>query len=67
MLGAAIGIVVAIVGERAVGNVFGASGGNGLVSLAVVTVVLLGVAVIAAWLPARRAAAIDPVGALRTD
>ncbi len=67
MLGAAIGIVVAIVGQRAVGNVFGASGGNGLVSLAVVTVVLLGVAMIAAWLPARRAAAIDPVGALRTD
>jgi putative ABC transport system permease protein len=36
-------------------------------TLAVVALGLLSVAVLASWIPARRVAAIDPVGALRNE
>jgi ABC-type antimicrobial peptide transport system permease subunit len=32
-----------------------------------VSVILLGIGVLASWLPARRATRIDPIGALRSD
>ena len=47
-------------------SVFGAAKFDGA-SLAAITFALSGVALLAAWLPARRAATLDPVTALRHD
>ncbi|MEP7348158.1 MAG: FtsX-like permease family protein, partial [Gemmatimonadaceae bacterium] len=67
LVGTALGLVAALVGTRALStSLFGVSASDP-VTLASVTVILLVVAVLACWLPARRAAAIDPVDAIRVD
>ncbi len=47
-------------------SVFGAAKFDG-VSLSAIVVALSGVTLLAAWMPARRAAHLDPVTALRHD
>jgi ABC-type antimicrobial peptide transport system permease subunit len=67
LMGAAIGLVLAFWSSRALaGALFDVSATDPL-TLAVVTLVLLTVALTASWLPARRAAAVEPVTALRLD
>ena len=66
---AAAGVIIGLAGALATTRVmqsllFGVSATDPL-TLGVVTVLLLGVAVAAAWLPARRASRVDPVEALR--
>lgn len=64
-VGAALGLVAAIIGTRwLTGALYGVSPTDPLTLLAV-TVALLAVAVFACWVPARRAASVDPVQALR--
>jgi len=68
---AALGVVVGLVAALALGRVmsglvFGI-GANDPVTLAAVSAVLLGIALLASYLPARRATLIDPVRALRCD
>jgi len=68
---AAIGLLIGLAGsialERIVRfNVFGAAKFDA-VSLAAVLVLLTAVALISAWLPARRAGKLDPVTALRHE
>jgi predicted permease len=66
-VGAALGLVGALVGTRSVATVLFGVGAHDPVTLAGVTLTLLAVALVACWLPARRAAAIDPVDAIRAE
>ncbi len=66
-IGAVVGIALALWATRALaGALFGVSATDPL-TLAGVTLVLLAAALVASWLPARRAAAVDPVTALRLE
>jgi hypothetical protein len=61
------GLVLASIAARAVRTLLYDVGSNDPISLAA-TVALLGtVAIIAAYIPAHRAAAVDPVSRLRAD
>ncbi|MBL9138226.1 MAG: ABC transporter permease [Verrucomicrobiales bacterium] len=67
LLGAVVGILGALAGGRAIAGILvGVSATDPMAYL--VAIPTLGViAAVAAWLPARRAAAVDPVVALRSD
>jgi ABC-type antimicrobial peptide transport system permease subunit len=65
--GAALGLIGAVLLTRAMETLlYGVKPGDPL-SLAVAAATLIAVALLASYLPARRAAAVDPVIALRTD
>ena len=65
--GAAIGLSAALVGTRWLAGALFNVGATDPVTLAAVTVLLLGIAWVACWLPAMRAARIDPVAAIRVE
>ncbi|NNM32865.1 MAG: ABC transporter permease [Gemmatimonadetes bacterium] len=67
LAGLAVGIPVAVAGGRLVeGLVFGV-GTRDAVTYLSIPAVLLAVALLASWIPARRAAALDPASVLRED
>jgi ABC-type antimicrobial peptide transport system permease subunit len=67
LLGAGIGLAGALAASRLVrGMLYGGSALDPLTFIGV-PLVLLGVAMLAIWIPARRAATVDPMVALRTD
>jgi predicted permease len=67
LVGLAIGLVGAVLATRTMSALlFGVSALDGL-TFAVVCLVLAGAATLASWLPARRAAAVDPVVAMRAE
>jgi len=59
--------VAALLGTRFLASVLFNVGATDPVTLVAVTVLLLGVAFVACWLPARHAAKIDPVEAIRVE
>ncbi|HSR93171.1 MAG TPA: ABC transporter permease [Gemmatimonadales bacterium] len=67
LLGTALGLAAAFAGTRALHSTLFDLSTTDPLTLAAVTLLLLGVALIACWLPARRAAAIDPVEAIRLE
>lgn len=67
LLGGLAGLAGAIALSRLLGNIAPSLGGHDTAALAVVCLLLAGTAVLACWLPARRAAGVDPMTALRTD
>ncbi len=67
IVGSALGLVASLVGTRALTTVLYDVSATDPATLAVVTAVLLAVAVVACWLPARRAATIDPLEAIRHE
>jgi ABC-type antimicrobial peptide transport system permease subunit len=67
VVGAVFGLAGAVAVGRAIeGFLFGVSGTDA-VTLSGVVAVMLGAAVLASWLPARRASRLDPVRALRGE
>ncbi|HZS62703.1 MAG TPA: FtsX-like permease family protein, partial [Gemmatimonadaceae bacterium] len=67
LLGTAIGLVLALWSSHALSSALFGVSATDPTTLAAVTVVLLVVALTASWLPARRAATVEPVTALRLD
>ena len=65
MVGAAVGLVVALGTTRLLRAMFVDVSATDPVTLASVTLLLVLVAMAASWLPARRASAVDPLGALK--
>lgn len=67
LAGLVLGLAAALVAARALSGLLFGVGAFDPVSLGVATVVLGGVATLAAWIPARRAVRVDPREALRTE
>lgn len=67
VIGAAIGLLVAVLGSRWLEHTLYEVKGTDPATLALVTILLMGSALVACWLPARRAAQIDPVEAIRAE
>ena len=65
--GVVTGLILSVVLARVMGSLLAGVVTADAVSYAVAIVVLLGVATVAAYIPARRAAAIDPIQALRSE
>lgn len=66
-VGAGIGLAGAIAASRALRGVLYGGGENDLVTFAAVPFVLVLVAMVATWIPTRRASATDPLAALRQE
>jgi ABC-type antimicrobial peptide transport system permease subunit len=66
-IGAAIGTVAAFIATRAVASMLYEVTATDPLSLAVAAIVLLTAALLASFIPARRAARIDPMSALRYE
>jgi predicted permease len=65
--GLAIGVVLSVVADRLLRQTFAGFGSGIVASLAMAVLALLAVGMIAAFLPARRAASIEPIQALRNE
>ena len=61
------GLVCAVATSRVLRGLLYDVSATDPLTLAVTVVVLLGVAFLASWIPARRAAAVDPAGAMRSS
>jgi ABC-type antimicrobial peptide transport system permease subunit len=67
IVGSALGLVAALLATRALTTVLYDVSAGDPGTLALATLALLAVALVACWLPARRAAAIDPLEAIRHE
>ena len=67
LVGVAIGLVVAVWSARLLEGLLFEVRARDPIVFAVVSVVMLGVALVASYLPARRASAVDPVEAIRSE
>jgi putative ABC transport system permease protein len=67
LIGVAVGLAAAIAGSRLIQSLLYGVGPRDPVIFVVTTLSLLGIALLACWLPARRAARLSPLEALRTD
>ena len=67
VVGSALGVAAAIAATRAMRTTLYEVGSMDPGTLALASLVLLSVALVACWMPARRAAAIDPLEAIRHD
>jgi ABC-type antimicrobial peptide transport system permease subunit len=66
-IGIGIGLAGAFGASRVIGGVLYGGGENDLLTFVGVPIILAMVAILAIWIPARRAAALDPLVALRQE
>lgn len=66
-VGGVIGLVLSVLSAQLLGRLLYGIKATDPVAFGVVPVVLIGVALLAAWIPARRASAVDPVTALKSE
>ena len=66
-VGGAIGLVLSVLSAQLLGRLLYGIKATDPVAFGVVPVVLIGVALLAAWIPARRASGINPVTALKAE
>jgi ABC-type antimicrobial peptide transport system permease subunit len=67
MIGIGLGLVAALAGGRVIETLLYNVSPRDPVVIGAVTLLLTTVAIVACWLPARRAARLSPLDALRTD
>jgi predicted permease len=67
LLGVGLGLLGALATTRVLASVLFGVGATDLVTFASVSALLLGVAALAAFVPARRATAVDPISSLRSE
>jgi putative ABC transport system permease protein len=67
LIGSALGLIVALVATRTLTTVLYDVSAADPATLSLATLTLLSVALLACWLPARRAATIDPLDAIRHE
>jgi ABC-type antimicrobial peptide transport system permease subunit len=67
LVGLAAGLVIVLVGSRLLSGVLYGVPPRDPVSLTLAAAFLAGVALLASWMPARRAVRIDPMAALREE
>jgi predicted permease len=66
-IGLGIGLLLALVGTRAIANLFVGVKPNDPLTFVVVGILLVVIALLACWIPARRATRVDPLVALRYE
>jgi len=66
-IGTALGLLGAVGLARFLGSAMPGLSSNSVVAIAGATAVLIAVALLACWLPARRATKVDPMVALRAE
>ncbi|MFI5059358.1 MAG: FtsX-like permease family protein [Candidatus Acidiferrales bacterium] len=66
-IGLGIGLLLAIVGTRAIANLFVGVKPNDALTFVAVGILLAVIALLACWIPARRATRVDPLVALRYE
>jgi ABC-type antimicrobial peptide transport system permease subunit len=65
--GVALGLALALIASRGAGSLLFGLRANDPLTFAAASLVLIGVALLASFLPARRAAKVDPIVALRYE
>jgi putative ABC transport system permease protein len=67
VIGITTGVVVALIATRVMGSLLYGVGASDPVTFVAICALLSGVALLASWLPARRAARVDPLVAIRAN
>jgi ABC-type antimicrobial peptide transport system permease subunit len=66
-LGIGIGIAVALASTRALGSLLFGVAALDVTTFAVMSASMVGIGLLASYMPARRASSVDPIESLRTD